>query len=59
MTDVHVYMYNVAAPNSLMYSGTLLFQPHLGQTKVAGLVRWLDLLHVLSPYPDNNYTVVC
>ena len=25
-----------------VYSGTSLFQPPLGQTKVAGLVRWLD-----------------
>ena len=23
--------------------GTLLFQPHLGPEKLAGLVRWLDL----------------
>ena len=26
-----------------IYSGTSLFQPHLGHAKVAGLVRWLDL----------------
>ena len=28
--------------NLQSYSGTSLFQPHLGPTKVAGLVRWLD-----------------
>ena len=26
-----------------VYSGTSLFQPHLGPAKVAGLERWLDL----------------
>ena len=26
-----------------VYSGTSLFQSHLGPAKVAGLVRWLDL----------------
>ena len=27
----------------MVHNGTLLFQPHLGPARMAGLVRWLDL----------------
>ena len=37
------------------YSGTSLFQLHLGPAKVAGLVRWPDLREILliQPYHDK------